>query len=73
MSINDVPHQHEWSQERKKMTLSVPEREYKMIGLARMYAVDPFGAPNHLAMMVINKLTQKLFDEGYMIRLEEKE
>jgi hypothetical protein len=50
--------------ENQAIELDLDERELKMLLLCREYAKDSFGAPNHLLMVLVNKLWDYIVKNG---------
>ena len=44
--------------------VKLEDRERKMLALCIEYSLDPFGAPNHLLMVLVAKMYEMLRDFG---------
>ena len=42
--------------DREPVDIDIDEREHKMLEMCLNYSCDPFGAPNHLLMILVAKL-----------------
>jgi len=47
--------------------IELDERETKMLVMCLGYEKDPFGAPNHILMVLVAKLYKALFNQGRII------